>query len=305
MVYENPHYNPEWEQVHARHAPKRDQAMTEMQHLAATGKMGTPVYDEAKADFEWHHRACLDAHQSQFATVQDYARWLLTWGGNSYLYDSGIPVPHLDVDELCTMPEATAAWSRITKEAEEARNKKLHSLPIGQPEGLKAFGDPCSNRLTRTWRTFSPDELYPEGYGKGGTALVTADELEDGFHVCFGQDLSFPGQLPSQYFPLFAAALYREVNALHELPASNSFVAWFRRRRGKGMPAAYPAERFLFYLHVPPQNGLKEHFDRVMLRFEGGKFHEDSWATFKSIPAVIQSAYHDSRKFDKRLRNSL
>lgn len=298
MVYDNPDYNPEWERVHARHAPKRDQAMTEMQHLAATGQMGTPIYDEAKADYDWHHRACLDAHQNQFATVQDYARWLLTWGGNNYLYDPGIPVSHLDVDELCTMPEATAAWSRVTEEAEGARNKKLHSLPICQPEGLEAFANASLPSLTHTWRTFSPDELYPEGYGKGGTALVSVEERDDGFHVCFGQDLDFPGQLPSQYFLLFAAAFYREVNALHAPLASKGFVAWFRRWRGKGAPASYPAERFHFYLHVPPQNGLKECFDRVMLRFEGGKFHEDLWVTFKSIPAVIQSAREYLRRLD-------
>lgn len=163
-------------------------------------------------------------------------------------------------------------------------------LPICQPEGLTVFSDPSSPSLIRTWRTFSSGELYPKGGGKGGTVVVVAEQRDDGLHVCLGQDLSFTGARVSHYYPVFATAIYREVNSLPAPPASEGLAAWFRHLRGQGAPVAFPAERFHFYLHVMPQNGLTECFDGVIMRFEGGVFREKSWVTYKSIPAVVQSA---------------
>ena len=290
MAYQNPKYNPDWEVVHDHHAPKREQAMATMRPLEAEGGTDSSVYRHAATAHSAHNDACIAAILSQFETVQDYARWLSERWQLPYGYDPSIPIPHLDIEAFSTMKDASAGFSKTSQEIQDAINIKRHSLPVAQPEGLTAFSDPASPGLTRTWRTFSSAELYPEGYGERGTALIVADERDDGLHVCLGQDLNFPGATASHFYPVFAAAFYREVNALHAPPASKRLAAWFRRWRGKGAPVGFPVERLHFYLHVMPTSGLRECFDGVIMRFEGGEFHEESWVTYKSIPAVIQSA---------------
>lgn len=295
MAYENPDYNPEWEQVHARHAPKRDQAMTEMQHLAATGQMGTPVYDEAKADFEWHHRACLDAHQSQFATVQDYARWLSENWSLPYGYEAGIPMPHIDVAGFRTMNEASSAFSQASGELQDAVHKKQHRLSIGQPEGLIAFANASSVGLHRYWREFLPRDLYPQGYAPSGVrTLVTVDEVEDGWHVCFMQDWDSPGVSVTNAINRLATAFFREANAIAEQQVQHSekkgLRALFARWTVHKHAALLDPDRFHFYEHLPPTAHSKEDFDHVTLSFENGEYQNPEWIHFRSVPAIIKSA---------------
>jgi len=154
MAYQNPKYNPDWEAVHDHHAPKRDQAQAEKHRLIAAGRMNTPAYDEAKADFDWHHKACLDALLSQHPTVQDCAKWMMAALFRSDLFDSGDPLTHLDVDALRTIDEAQSVLVGIVEEAEETRNEKLRRLPVARPDPQLAdfrIGRAISRRLRRAW----------------------------------------------------------------------------------------------------------------------------------------------------------
>jgi hypothetical protein len=295
MAYANPDYNADWETVHDRHHLQRTQATQEMTRLTGAGQMMTDAYGAAKAAFDLHHQACLDAHQSQFATVQDYAWWLSENWSLPYGYDASIPMPHIDIEGLRTMHEASAAFSQAARELENAVNKKQRRLPVGQPKGLSAFANANSVGLHRYWREFSPRDLYPQGYAPSGVrTLVTVDEIEDGWHICFMQDGGSPGVSVTNAIGRLATAFFREANAIAEQQLQHGgkkgLRAWYARwTRHKHAPLLNP-DLFHFYQHLPPTAHLKEDFDCVTLRFENGEYRQPEWVHFETVPAIVQSA---------------
>lgn len=301
MTHVNPHYSPDWEAVHDRHALERDRAAARRDRLIAGGATATEAYRRASAEFERHQQACLASFKMQHATVQEYATWLFgNFRVDSDDWEGGIPVPVVDPTELRTVEEADEAWWRIRRIVSDSAAERRLSLPAGQPEGLRAFADPASPTLSRYWREFSPDELYPTGYtgGAGTRTLVTVDEQDDGWHVCFMHDWGSVGISTPNAIDRLATAIYREARALAEqqAAASGGIRGWVERRRAARARAAMLApDRFHFYQHIPPrgETGLQEQFDRVALEFRDGRYRAPEWAAYGMIPTLVQSARFD------------
>lgn len=288
--------------MHNRHAAARTHVEMERDRLARAGAMLSDVYRQAEAEFDHHHQACLTALKAQHATVQDYAAWLFReFRVDGDDWEGAIPVPVVDLDELHTVEEADRAWSRVRRIISDSAAERRLSLPMGQPDGLRAFADPASPSLGRYWREFSPRDLHPIGYaGEGGTrTLVTVDEQDDGWHVCFMQDWNTPGTGVTNAIERLATAVLREACALGEqdgAPASHGMRGWLTRRRAARARAARLAPgRFHFYCHLPPKADslLREKFDRVELGFGDGQYRGPAWSTYSVIPKAIQSARFD------------
>jgi hypothetical protein len=219
MSYANPHYDPDWKALHERHAAERQRAQEELNRLAESGAMMSDAYNTAQAAFRRHNAACLATNNMQHATVQEFAEWLF----GSFRVDindreGGIPVPQVDFATLRTTEEVYAAWTRIHSVVSDAAWERRHRLPVGQPEGLAAFSDTAAPGLTRSWRQFSPQELYPGGYARasGVRTLMTVDAREDGWHVCFMHDAGSPGMSVTNAIELLASAVYRVACAIAE-----------------------------------------------------------------------------------------
>lgn len=300
MTHANPHYSHDWETVHDRHAVERARAAAERDRLIAEGAMATDAYRRAHAEFDRHHQACLASFKMQHATVQEYAAWLFrNFQVDSDDWEGGIPVPMVDLAELRTVEEADKAWSRIRRIVSDSAAERRLSLPTGHPEGLRAFTDPASPTLSRYWREFSPRELYPTGYtgGAGTRTLVTVDEQDDGWHVCFMHDWGSVGISITNAIDRLATAIYREARALAEqAAASDGMRGWLRQRRtARAKTAILVPERFHFYQHTPPKSdtGLRERFDRVALEFLDDQYRKPTWTAYRTIPKAVQSARFD------------
>lgn len=301
MTHANPYYHVDWEAVHDRHAVERTRAAAERDRLIAEGAMATDAYRRASAEFDRHHQACLASFKMQHATVQEYAAWLFrNFQVDSDDWEGGIPVPMVDFAELRTVEEADKAWSPIRRIVSDSAAERRLSLPTGQPKGLRAFTDPASPTLSRYWREFSPRELYPKGYtnGAGTRTLVTVDEQDDGWHICFMHDWGSVGISITNAIDRLATAIYREARALaeHQFAASGGIRSWLRQRRTvRAQAAMLIPERFHFYQHIPPKGdtGLQEQFDCVTLEFLADQYRKPTWTAYDIIPKAVQSARFD------------
>ena len=190
MPYKNPHYNPEWQKVHDFHATERKRFWSDMDRLIESGAMRSEAYKTAETEFEKHDQACKFSLKMRRKTVQEYAEHLFrSFDVSTSDHGAGIPVLQVDFETLRTVEEADAAWSCIYRAITDSANEKRNSLPVGQPEGLKAFSDSTSPHVIRSWREFLPRDLYPVGYAPSGVrTLMTRDEQDDGWHVCFMHD---------------------------------------------------------------------------------------------------------------------
>lgn len=263
--------------------------------------MTTDAYRRATAEFDHHHQACLATFRTRHATVQEYAAWLFgNFPVDSSDWEGGIPVPMVDLAALRTVEEADEAWSRLQRIVSDSAAERRLSLPAGQPEGLRAFAGPASPALFRSWREFSPRELYPTGYtdGAGTRTLVTADEQPDGWHICFMHDWDSTGVSVTTTIERLATAIRREACALAEqqAPAAGGLRGWLRpHRAARARGAMLAPDRFHFYQHIPPRGdvGLREQFNRVALEFRHGRYRAPKWAAYGVIPKAVQSARFD------------
>lgn len=298
MAHANLHYDPDWGAMHDRHAAERARAQADRDRLITASAMATKAYQRAKSEFDRHHQACLATFRTRHATAQEYAEWLFgNFRVDSGDWEGGIPVPMVDLAALRSVEEADAAWSRVQRIVSDSAAERRLSLPVGQPDGLRAFADPLSPTLTRTWREFTPRELYPTGYtgGAGTCTLVTAEEQPDGLHICFMHDWNSVGVSITNAIECLATANRCEACALAEqqAPAAGSARGWLRRRRvARARAVMLAPERFHFYQHIPPrgETGLRERFDRVALEFRDGRYRAPEWAGYGVIPAAVQSA---------------
>lgn len=300
MTYPNPHYDPKWKEIHDRHAAERQLLEKETTRLAENGEIGSEAYQEAKAAFHYHHKACLKSFTMQHATVQEYAEWLFrNFRVDSGDWEGGIPVPTVDFSQLRTIEEADAAWSRVHQIVSDAAGERRNSLPTGQPDDLQAFADAASPALSRYWREFEPHDLFPNGYGEDARTrtLMTVDEQEDGWHICFMQDGKSTGISVTNAIERLATAVYREACTLAEqsLPAPSGWQRWLPGGRAARVKAATPLpSQFHFYQHIPPEGELgQEEFDRVDLKFSDGQFRDPDWVGYDVVPQAIQSARFD------------
>jgi hypothetical protein len=139
MAYANPHYDPEWKAAHDRHAVERARAEAERDRLAKSGAMLSDAYRQAEAEFDHHQQACLASFKTQHATVQEYAAWVFReFKVSSGDWEGGIPVPVVDFEQLSTIEEADAAWSRVHRIVSDSAAERRGSLPTGQPHPLLA-----------------------------------------------------------------------------------------------------------------------------------------------------------------------
>ena len=297
MAYPNPYYDRDWKTEHDHHDEERTRAREVMNRLAKAGEMDSEAYSRAKADFDRHHEAaCHALLKKQHPTVQEYAEWLFReFRVDSEDFGAGIPVLEVNFEELRTVEEVDAAWRRIHTAIKNSAYAKRASLPAGQPQGLKAFADPASPGLMRFWRHFDPSELYPGRYarGSGVRTLITVDQQEDGWHICFMQDWSSPGAPVAHMIAELASVIYREACATAGQPApASGFSGWLAQRlvRRSSTTVLDPG-RFHFYQHIPPNpQGCRETFERVTLRLEEGEYRGPDWSRYPVIPKVIQSA---------------
>lgn len=261
MAYANPFYDPEWETVHDRHETERTRISAELNNLAKAGAFGSDTYRQAEAEFDRHHQACLASFKMQYPTIQEYAAWLFrNFDVSMSDWEGGTPVPMVDFATLRTIEEADRAWSRVHRTVSNSAAERRLSLPTGQPDGLRAFADAASPTLSRYWREFLPRELYPVGYagGAGIRTLVTVDEQDDGWHVCFMHDWESVGVSVTNAIGRLATAIHREACALAEQQGTTSggVRAWLERRRAVRARAVMLApDRFYFYQHLPPRGG--------------------------------------------------
>jgi hypothetical protein len=211
---------------------------------------------------------------------------------------AGVPVLQPDLASFGTVEEVDAAWSRIEGWVADSADEMRGSLPVGQPEGLKAFADPAAPKLIHYWRYFLPRDLYPAGYAGelGVWSLMTIDEPLDGWHVCFMQDSGPESGSVTNAIERLATAVYREACAITEqrMPKAGGISELFARRRSRRERAKLlDPGRFNFYQHVPTMGGRRETFDRVVLRFDRGEYRNPEWLGYRVIPQVIQSARFD------------
>ena len=185
-------------------------------------------------------------------------------------------------------------------EAREAAPAEAASRPVGQADGLEAFSD--AGRVLRFWRHFSPRDLEPNDglkVGGGCRALVTVDHVDGVWHVCFMHDWSHVGISVTHAIEELAGAVYREALAQAELRRASRRGVWgWLGRHVPGwmrVPAA-SARSFCFYEHTSPWSLVKEEdFDRVVLRFAGGRFVLQRWEHHGTVPRVIASARYEVR----------
>lgn len=299
MTYANPHYNPEWKTLLDHHAMEMNHVVSDMGRLAEGGAMESDAYKTAEAEFQRHRQAFEAATRMQHETVQEYAEWLFrSFDVSMSDHGAGIPVLQVDFTALRTVEDADAAWSRINRVITDSANDKRNSLPVGQPEGITAFSDVTSPRLVRSRREFLPRDLYPVGYALAGVeTLMTIDEQDDGWHVCFMHDWNAQGASVTNSIKALADAVYREAhaNATSQTPEIKGMGAWIgRRQQARKRAAILDPARFHFYEHIPPhgQSG-RESFARVLLTFEEGRYRAPRWIHYPIIPQAIQSARFD------------
>lgn len=218
MAYPNPHYRPDWSALRAQHGAEMKEASEERDRLAKQDDIGSPAYQEAESRAKTHLHAYKETFRQQFPTVQEYAAWLFdTFDPTRPVLGDPFPLPSVDIAAFRTVEEADAEWSRIRRIVEKAEIEAEGSLKVGQPPGLLAFAD--ASRVRSYWRQFTGQDLYPGGYRTEDicvSALVTVDELEDGWHICFMHD-------PSNYntgivgvFERLATVIYREARQIAE-----------------------------------------------------------------------------------------
>jgi hypothetical protein len=136
-------------------------------------------------------------------------------------------------------------------------------------------------------------DLYPTGIADklGVFALVTVDEQDDGWHICFTQDSGPESGSVTDAIEHLANAVYREDCAIVEGRVPRARPSGWRLLRGmcrrrRGVIDPY---RLHFYQHLPPAGGRRESFDRVALRFKGGYYRNPRWLGYRVIPDCIQS----------------
>ena len=104
---------------------------------------------------------------------------------------------------------------------------------------------------------------------------MTIDEQADGWHVCFMHCIARHAPLPRP-----------------RASGRAGLGAWIGRLLDRKSTLLDP-ERFHFYQHTPPAEGMREAFERVVLRFEEGEFREPKWRRYPVIPCAIESARFD------------
>jgi len=108
MVHTNPYYDPEWEKLHDRHAAECASLEKERDRLVVPGAMTFDAYKQMSADFDRHHKACLDSFNILYATVQGYVEWLFrNFDVSIGDHGGGIPIPLVDFAQLHTIKEAS------------------------------------------------------------------------------------------------------------------------------------------------------------------------------------------------------
>lgn len=295
MAHPNPHYNPDWQSLRNHHATERDKAQAVSGQLAQEGEILTDAYREAKARFARHQKEFQDTYRQEFPTVQGYAAWLFgTFDPAALAGSVSGPMLAVDIEQFRSVEEAEAAWHRITVHAETAQIEAAGSLRVGQPPGLRAFAD--SSRVRSSWREFREQDLYPEGYrrwdGAFVSTLVTVDELDDGWHVCFMQDPSHPSPSIVNEFERLATAVFREAKQITARQAAGLLGRIGNLVRPR--PALSP-DRFHFYEHIPAAAGggmIPETFEGIALTFSRNAYTDPQWKSpeYRTIPEALRNA---------------
>lgn len=297
-TFPNPLHDPAWEEVHHRHAAARDRAQEELGRLEAAGVHGGDVHAAAVAEFDRRLLASQATFRTRHRTVAKYAAWLFDARPADAGTGGGLALAEVDLHALRTVEEAEATWSRARRVAAQAAAERDLALPVGQPDGLRAFADPASPSLVRTWRVFSRRDLDP-GHGSDAPAvraLVTAEAAGDGLHVCFADDADWGGLSVTNAVERLGTAVHREACAAAAgAPRGRRPGTFARLRAALGGGPAVPPGRFHVYEHHGPRGEprLPETFERVEMTHANGAFRDPRWVRHAMVPRAIRSARFD------------
>ncbi len=344
MPVENPDYKPDWEALYDQHKADSDRLGEELQALTerdnALHRDGqhydsderTSIFEEQeklRTAIDGHDeqcRRCIDTFQHE--TIQDAAAYIFRSFDTNEV-GSGVTVGHqIDFEQFTTMEEVTAAWVEARDATKQIVAEETRALPSGRPDGLDIFEETGSNQITSARHLFDHDEL---GSSKGDLhrnmvggcdVLVTVDQRDGEYHVCFSQEAGLPenGYAVQHWIAELATAVYHRVRLVQEAKdrqpklADGSDVS---REAGDlseiANEVADPNSRvrpdqFSFYIHHPPAHMQQEQFFRVDLNagengYERPQFLATQCTRYNVMPAAIQEAYRSTQYAQAEVAN--
>ncbi|MBI1302067.1 MAG: hypothetical protein GC137_10520 [Alphaproteobacteria bacterium] len=332
MPVQNPDYNPDWEALHDHHAAERDRIAEKIaanrkkegELFLAGHRYDTPEMNALHEDYvrlseeqDQHSKVCqrcLDTYQHK--TIQDGAAYLFR-NFDTNVLGSGVKVGHqIDFEKFTTMDEVFRAWSEANDATKQITSETTHAMPSGRPDGLDIFEDIGTNKIYGARQLFGHHELdslpHKHGAGEGCDVLVTIDQRDGEYHICFTQSnemwregglavqreierlataafnrfrLQEAMQKAQEKKPLIVSA----ANAVKGLLTKACNAVAFRKT-----PDVDPRQ-FHFYIHHPPADLQREKFLTVTMGFESREFHSPEFQQHDVVPATIQKAYKDMR----------
>lgn len=325
----NPDYKPDWEALHDHHAAERKRILEKqnalmeqdgefykqgLQHDAPERIKLSRKQEALQTEFSKHHTQCLRCLDTyQHKTIQDAARWVFrNFDPNMGSYNA-YTVHKIDFEKFTTIEQVNRAWSEANKISEQINAEKAGSLPVGEPGGKDIFQETGKNRVGSAWQEFDMKELHPGGYyPRGGHVhtLVTVDQRENEYHICFMQDpdIERGGFYVEGEIAALATAMFNRVQGAHaektlpkSLPGAVSKIkGWLSSlvniasAPDEELPGIHP-HQFHFYVHHRPIPLHRERFLVVDMKFENERFgmEDVSFVHYDVIPSVIQKAYKD------------
>ena len=337
MPMPNPEYDPDWEALHDHHRAKSKELEKEIKSLVRQDhelyRAGNKAYDtqerqalqeqkEALQKTASEHndicKRCLTSYQHK--TIQDAAKWVFK-NFNPDMASIKTHTIHLvDFESFTTMDEISQAWHSANDASKRTEAEHTLNLPAGRPDGRNIFENTDNNKVTSARHTFRrPRPLTPMLVDMDGCeVLVTADQRDNEYYICFTQDsnmvkddpTSGKGKLWVQYeIEALATTMYKRAGISQEEKTIYRFPSGAVTYGIKGMLARLanvfaisnperqgaPSGQFHFYIHHPPEHGIPEQFLRADMDFKHGEFRNAKFHPYDVVPAVIQQIYKDMK----------
>ena len=244
-------YDPDWRARWAR-AKQRFDSLP----LTATDR-------ETRAAVEALHQT----HDAQFATVAELAEFRFRALKRS-AFNDGFLLAVRPLDSEATETDITETWRSAQAQIAFAKRARLRP-PLGQPDGLAAFGPTLPFGATR--KVGLLETVTPSGRPQPWAALVERRGLHA--HVCLVQIA--PGRGVDVGFATLATLAYRH------LLATRAWRPWTR----------VSPHRVHVYSYIPwgSHEAGEEVFAARALRWRGGRYVEDAGARqpFKRVPHAL------------------
>jgi hypothetical protein len=279
-VCDNPYYDPAWETRLAR-----AEARLARMDVAAEGEVARTGFGSAAHRAALHHHAealaeVRAARRASHQSIADYASAAFASVGGTA--DGFVVLP--DFEAFTSIEEVDAAVERARRQAKLGVLAENSVLPTRQPPGLGAFSHGA--RVVSSWRRFGAGREIVD-------CLISFDEWGGDYHFCLTQCWPRLGAFSNEIFVRIATQLAREgLEFLH--PGAARLFAHDQHRMAANLALIREVNRlarqFHFYRHSLADDGLKESFTRVPMRWEGAYFLEPDWegALYASLPEALR-----------------